>query len=533
MKLITYPMAGYNDFINGLDENTLVYPVSAMLTEMANIQFVSFKDTSITPIIDITAIVQSAKSRDDLKILYESWINAFIENNKNISFCIEETYSFDAYSIFRNYFYNENPDSDKSSDNKLAMNPNYEKRNISVYNEASFEAYCDAKRALNINVVPISNYLEDRASLIPRLSLNTINTQMLIEVDITSAIKQANRVDSPLDLEILINSFFAFDNVSFSIESSVEEESKNLLRHFFDKYEHFEKQSSLVGKVPLNKSIVAYSQNEFEQLINTFNNRLFGHTDFKQAFEHQLKSFILLNKMRRKKVFSVLLCGKSGIGKTEVARILHNTMYPDSLPIKINFGNYSGKGSLWSLIGSPKGYIGSEQGGELTNKIKKSQSKIILIDELDKADESIFTFFYEMLEDGQFTDLDENLISIDGYIVIFTANLSNQNFKEKIPEPLFSRFDMSYECYPLSPEDIEKFKVAFITDLLNDYIQIMPNSVNIEDTRQKLSNIDFSSRNNLRNIRRDIMNKFVEVIGLDGLWNNSECDSTEFSPEFN
>jgi len=68
-------------------------------------------------------------------------------------------------------------------------------------------------------------------------------------------------------------------------------------------------------------------------------------------------------------------------------------MYPEEPPIKINFGNYSGKGSLWSLIGSPKGYMGSETGGELTNKITNSKSKIIIIDELDKADATIFNFF--------------------------------------------------------------------------------------------------------------------------------------------
>ena len=123
--------------------------------------------------------------------------------------------------------------------------------------------------------------------------------------------------------------------------------------------------------------------------------------------------------MKRKKVFSMLLCGKSGVGKTEVGRILQRVLYPDAPSIKI-------VPVLWSLIGSPKGYVGSEQGGELTNKIIHSKSKIIIIDELDKADEAIFTFFYEMLEDGQYTDLDGNVVDLDGYIVVFTANLHSK-----------------------------------------------------------------------------------------------------------
>lgn len=170
--------------------------------------------------------------------------------------------------------------------------------------------------------------------------------------------------------------------------------------------------------------------------------------------------------MKRKKIFSILLCGKSGIGKTEVGRILQKAMYPEEPPIKINFGNYSGKGSLWSLIGSPKGYMGSETGGELTNKITNSKSKIIIIDELDKADATIFNFFYEMLEDGQYTDLVGKVVDLDGYIVIFTANLDSSNFQEMIPEPLFSRFDMTYEFQQLTTEDKKPdcFRIHRCTD---------------------------------------------------------------------
>lgn len=187
------------------------------------------------------------------------------------------------------------------------------------------------------------------------------------------------------------------------------------------------------------------SKEKFDDILKQLNSQLYGHQKFKKDFKDQLEDFILLHRMKIKKVFSLLICGKSGIGKTEVARILQKEMYPTESSIKINFGNYSGKGSLWSLIGSPKGYVGSEQGGELTNKIINSKSKVIVIDELDKADEAIFTFFYEMLEDGQYTDLDGKVIDLDGYIIIFTANLNNSNFKNIIPEPLFSRFDMTYE----------------------------------------------------------------------------------------
>lgn len=223
--------------------------------------------------------------------------------------------------------------------------------------------------------------------------------------------------------------------------------------------------------------------------------------------------------MKRKKIFSILLCGKSGIGKTEVGRILQKAMYPKESPIKINFGNYSGKGSLWSLIGSPKGYMGSETGGELTNKITNSKSKIIVIDELDKADATIFNFFYEMLEDGQYTDLVGKVVDLDGYIVIFTANLDSSNFQEMIPEPLFSRFDMTYEFQQLTTEDKKRFVSEFIDVLIAEYEENIGqlNSKNIKDELMKNS---YHTYTNVRLIKRDVMNAFVDLVDVNNIWND-------------
>lgn len=228
--------------------------------------------------------------------------------------------------------------------------------------------------------------------------------------------------------------------------------------------------------------------------------------------------------MKRKKIFSILLCGKSGIGKTEVGRILQREMYPKEMPIKINFGNYSGKGSLWSLIGSPKGYVGSEQGGELTNKIIHSKSRIIVIDELDKADEAIFTFFYEMLEDGQYTDLDGKLVDLDGYIVVFTANLNNSNFKEMILEPLFSRFDMTYEFEPLTYDEKKLFVSEFLDELIGDYVEHI-GGLDEKSIREKIEDKNYRSYDNLRIIKRNIMNYFVDLVGEDSAWLENENDS--------
>ena len=156
---------------------------------------------------------------------------------------------------------------------------------------------------------------------------------------------------------------------------------------------------------------------------------------------------------------SLLICGDSGTGKTELARIINETFFSGSNIIKINLGNYKTQGAINSLIGSPKGYYGSERGGELSNKIKNSDSKVILIDEFEKADTDIFNFFYELLEDGKFTDLNENEYDLNGYLIIFTTNLKEENYKEVIPAPLLSRFTMKALFEPVGFEIKNKYIV--------------------------------------------------------------------------
>jgi len=124
-----------------------------------------------------------------------------------------------------------------------------------------------------------------------------------------------------------------------------------------------------------------------------------------------------------------------------------------------------------------------------------------------------------MLEDGQFTDLDANVYDLDGYIVIFTANLNNNNFKEKIPEPLFSRIDMTYEFLPLTIEDKTRFINEFIDGLLLDYQHYISTEINIEEIKGKvICRINLAAISNLRNIKRNIMNEFIDIVGTKKLW---------------
>ena len=392
-----------------------------------------------------------------------------------------------------------------------------EKKKLLYYEKDKLNEFTEEFKGEKQGVYPIS-YLIDRNITLKYTKIDDIE---YFVIDITAMVMSALvRADLRIIYEGWINSLNEAneDNIDYCVEKTFLHEACDMFSYYFDKNEEevenvdkIEEATEKIVEEAKEFSIIECDKREFDSVMGQLELQLYGHDDFKKDLKKQLEAFILLHKMRRKKVFSLLICGKSGIGKTEVGRILQREMYPGESLIKINFGNYSGKGSLWSLIGSPKGYIGSEQGGELTNKISYSKSKIIVIDELDKADEAIFTFFYEMLEDGQYTDLDGKVIDLDGYIIIFTANLDSSNFKKIIPEPLFSRFDMTYEFQALSLSDKIRFVSEFTDKLLEDYTENI-GTLDQDIIKKQILEKNYHNYDNLRIIKRKVMNRFVELV---------------------
>ena len=277
---------------------------------------------------------------------------------------------------------------------------------------------------------------------------------------------------------------------------------KNIL-HISNKLDNLNQNTDDINK------IIDFNKNEFHDLENNLNSKLIGHDTFKMDVVRKLKHFKILNKLKLKNIFSIFILGSSGLGKTEVARILNESLNKNTKLIKINFGNYSSKDSLNSLIGSPRGYVGSEN-GELSIKLDKQHSGIILCDEFEKADSKIVNFFLELLEDGKFTDSQSREFDLDGYIIIFTSNLNKREFLNCIPKEFQARLDLISEFDILSYDEKEKF-VNITVDKVNRIIQKNSQYTNIDLSDFKL-NFDLNKTNNLRDIQRMIYDQVGDII---------------------
>lgn len=284
----------------------------------------------------------------------------------------------------------------------------------------------------------------------------------------------------------------------------------------------FARTVSLEQELGLDKrnitNIVDLDDSSFEIAKETFCSRLFGNAKMKDRLFQELIRFRNINMIGERKIFSVFLCGPSGVGKTESAWILHNILAPGERFIKINLGNYSEQNALSSLIGSPRGYIGSSK-GELSDKIESSKSTVILIDEFEKASKEIHNFFLELLSDGAFTDSLGREFDLDKYIVIFTSNLGEDEIPYTISSELWSRFDLKFQMNLLTENEKEAYigyKTQYYIDKLNRTFNL-----EIEDAKElRTSDIHISNYDNIRELNKILEMKvsdYIEKLKEEGI----------------
>ena len=143
---------------------------------------------------------------------------------------------------------------------------------------------------------------------------------------------------------------------------------------------------------------------------------------------------------------SFLFLGPTGVGKTEVAKALAEALFDnENNIIRIDMSEYMEKYSVSRLIGAAPGYVGYEEGGQLTEKVRRNPYSIVLFDEIEKADPEVFNLLLQILDDGRLTDSQGHLVDFKNTIIIMTSNLGSEYIlhgeKDKVEEILHRTLD--------------------------------------------------------------------------------------------
>ncbi len=169
----------------------------------------------------------------------------------------------------------------------------------------------------------------------------------------------------------------------------------------------------------------------------------------------------------RRPIGSFVFLGPTGVGKTEMARALAEFLFedPDSL-IRIDMSEYMEKFSVSRLIGAPPGYVGYEEGGQLTEKVRRKPYSVVLLDEIEKAHPEVYNILLQLLDDGQLTDSFGRKVDFKNTVVIMTSNVGTRQIKEDKTVG-FQKEAIADSYEHMKSKVTEELKKMFNPELLN------------------------------------------------------------------
>ncbi len=171
-------------------------------------------------------------------------------------------------------------------------------------------------------------------------------------------------------------------------------------------------------------NLLSEEEERLLQLEERLRARVIGQADAVAAVAKAIRRGRIGLKDPKRPIGSFIFMGPTGIGKTELARALAEVMFgSESAMIRLDMSEYMEKHSVSKLIGSPPGYVGFDEGGQLTEKIRRKPYSVLLFDEIEKAHPDVFNILLQVLEDGQLTDSQGRQVDFKNTVIILTSNV--------------------------------------------------------------------------------------------------------------
>ena len=205
---------------------------------------------------------------------------------------------------------------------------------------------------------------------------------------------------------------------------------------------------------------------------------------------------------------SFLFLGPTGVGKTELARALAEFLFDDERAmVRIDMSEYMEKHSVSRLIGAPPGYVGYDEGGQLTEAVRRRPYSVILLDEVEKAHPDVFNTLLQLLDDGRLTDGQGRTVDFTNTVLIMTSNLGSEFIDPDLPDETISERVMNVVRGHFRPEFLNRVDDIIVFERLTkgDLRQIV--EIQFESLRQRLQD---------RRIDLDLTDKAIDWLTENG-----------------
>ncbi|BCJ93461.1 ATP-dependent Clp protease ATP-binding subunit ClpC [Anaerocolumna cellulosilytica] len=249
-------------------------------------------------------------------------------------------------------------------------------------------------------------------------------------------------------------------------------------------------------KIPVKKLAEEESE-RLRNLENILHERVIGQEDAVTAVSKAIRRGRVGLKDPNRPIGSFLFLGPTGVGKTELSKALAEAMFgSENAMIRVDMSEYMEKHSVSKLIGSPPGYVGYDEGGQLSEKVRQNPYSVILFDEVEKAHPDVFNILLQVLDDGHITDAQGRRVSFKNTIIIMTSNAGAQN--------IISPKKLGFASVTDDKEDYKKMKEGVMEEVKRIF---KPEFINRIDEMIVFHSL---TKENIRNIVEIMLNSIAK-----------------------
>ncbi|TZE82687.1 ATP-dependent Clp protease ATP-binding subunit [Calorimonas adulescens] len=270
--------------------------------------------------------------------------------------------------------------------------------------------------------------------------------------------------------------------------------------------------------------VKSLTQEESDRLLNLekiLHERVIGQDEAVDAVARAIRRARVGLKDPKRPIGSFIFLGPTGVGKTELAKALAEAMFGDeNAIIRLDMSEYMERFSVSRLIGSPPGYVGYDEGGQLTERVRRKPYSVVLFDEIEKAHPDVFNILLQILDDGRLTDGQGRTVDFKNTVIIMTSNVGAETIKKQESIGFTVKEEEGLSDYEKMKEKVlEELRRTFRPEFLNRVDDVIVfRQLTLDDLRKivELMLKDVNKRIQQNNITLEFMPEAMEYLAKEG-----------------